>query len=616
MAFFNPLVLISGQISELPPSDSAIGLTFGEVLAGSGLSGGGNTATNIRFDLNIASNASGLVLGNSKLSDTGEALVSSTRSLSSGIYASGTVLQAIASGTNASVVAASGINVSNQTYSIIANRSKISTSNYIAAGTIASGAPVGFDDNYRVQTIRQVSNKNNVTASSLVGFAPGANILYPMSSVYGTAFNSFLLTYRDGNLSAFGRSNLGANTSSGLSFEAPVTFASSNTLAQASAYDSVNQKFIIAYVNFTNSKYGTAVVGTVSGPTISYGTPVVFKSSAVEALKIAYSPTSNRVLYNYITGENPTFNLSYITSQTSGTTLNFGTETIADVATSSGLSVAYDPASSGFVSTYSRDPDSTGVYRVCYIQGSGVLTSNYQNFTPPGSLFFNTVATTATNKIAFLYTLTTQGSSIFTSTGAVSGFYVNLGPTSAISRNPTSYLSSTYESFNDRVVVFSKGFNNYGIIFGVSYTPSGDVQIGNQTIISPIVSGTNILELTSVYDPVAYKTVCAYRFAGVSGIAFTADSIPQYMPIISGFNNYLGVAQTNAASGQVVEVRLPGTYDVNRVNLNTGSNYFLDPVSSGITTSGNRPVNWSGTLPWGPVGVAVSSGRLLLTNPI
>ena len=54
------------------------------------------------------------------------------------------------------------------------------------------------------------------------------------------------------------------------------TDSSSNTSV---AYDTANNKFVIAYRGASN--YGYAVVGTVSGTSISFGTPVVFYSGSV-----------------------------------------------------------------------------------------------------------------------------------------------------------------------------------------------------------------------------------------------------------------------------------------------------------------------------------------------
>ena len=44
----------------------------------------------------------------------------------------------------------------------------------------------------------------------------------------------------------------------------------------ASAFDSANNKVVIVYQDNGNSAYGTAIVGTVSGTSISFGSPVVF----------------------------------------------------------------------------------------------------------------------------------------------------------------------------------------------------------------------------------------------------------------------------------------------------------------------------------------------------
>ena len=51
------------------------------------------------------------------------------------------------------------------------------------------------------------------------------------------------------------------------------TFESASTTYTSSAYDSNAQKVVIAYRDGGNSEYGTAVVGTVSDMSISFGTP-------------------------------------------------------------------------------------------------------------------------------------------------------------------------------------------------------------------------------------------------------------------------------------------------------------------------------------------------------
>ena len=52
-------------------------------------------------------------------------------------------------------------------------------------------------------------------------------------------------------------------------------FESSVYSNPVAAYDTANDKIVVAYGDSGSSNQGTAVVGTISGNTISFGTPVV-----------------------------------------------------------------------------------------------------------------------------------------------------------------------------------------------------------------------------------------------------------------------------------------------------------------------------------------------------
>lgn len=62
MASRRPLVIVSGQFSELPAGDTVLGASAGTLAAGSGLSGGGSlTSSTVTLDVSLATNASGLI---------------------------------------------------------------------------------------------------------------------------------------------------------------------------------------------------------------------------------------------------------------------------------------------------------------------------------------------------------------------------------------------------------------------------------------------------------------------------------------------------------------------------------------------------------------------------
>ena len=77
----------------------------------------------------------------------------------------------------------------------------------------------------------------------------------------------------DGTVSAV------VTTSATESIGSPTVFESGTTEHTSATFDSNSNKVVIAYVDNDNSTYGTAVVGTVSGTSISFGSPTVFESA-------------------------------------------------------------------------------------------------------------------------------------------------------------------------------------------------------------------------------------------------------------------------------------------------------------------------------------------------
>lgn len=71
-------------------------------------------------------------------------------------------------------------------------------------------------------------------------------------------------------------------------------FESAYTYNVAMTYDSSQNKVVIIYTDNGNSNYGTAVVGTVSDTSISFGTPVVFESASTQNPSICFDSNANK----------------------------------------------------------------------------------------------------------------------------------------------------------------------------------------------------------------------------------------------------------------------------------------------------------------------------------
>jgi hypothetical protein len=120
---------------------------------------------------------------------------------------------------------------------------------------------------------------------------------------------------------------------------------------------------VIAYTNFSNSGYGEAIVGTVSGTSISFGTAVVFFSgntgstlsavydSGEQKTVIAYRDNAGGATDQYLRG---------IVGTVSGTSISFGTAFTILNANNSAGSTVYDSNAQRVVVSYKLSSDSDG----------------------------------------------------------------------------------------------------------------------------------------------------------------------------------------------------------------------------------------------------------------
>lgn len=83
-------------------------------------------------------------------------------------------------------------------------------------------------------------------------------------------------------------------------------------------------------------------------------------------------------------------------------------------------------------------------------------------------------------------------------------------------------------------------------------------------------------------------------------------------PTVGSLHNFIGVAQSTVSSGSNVNVLISKSVDLTQSNLSVGSFYYVDPTTSGFTTTPTYPPMWSGALPWQPVAKAVSTSGMIL----
>ena len=113
-----------------------------------------------------------------------------------------------------------------------------------------------------------------------------------------------------------------------ISFGTAVIFEDAIVRSPVAAFDSTNNKVVVAYEDSGNSDNGTAIVGTVdpSDNSISFGTAVVWETASTGStqIAIAYDTTNSKVVISYPNAADSQHGYS-IVGEVSGTSISFGT---------------------------------------------------------------------------------------------------------------------------------------------------------------------------------------------------------------------------------------------------------------------------------------------------
>ena len=207
-------------------------------------------------------------------------------------------------------------------------------------------------------------NSNNSGPYGVVGTVSGSSISFgtPVATgqgqIYGTigaaydsTNNKVLFGYRTGTASGLKVVVATVDPS-----DNSITFGTaaavddgSNENGGSMAYDANAQRLVVNFPDANNSQYGAASVGTVSGTSISFGTPVVYSSAAIgtsTGTSTVYDPVSQKVLLAYRINSG-TIRGYGIVGRVSGTSISFGTPAIFSGSLEpDGIKLAYSTTAS------------------------------------------------------------------------------------------------------------------------------------------------------------------------------------------------------------------------------------------------------------------------------
>ena len=448
----------------------------------------------------------------------------------------------------------------------------------VASGTLANGQTVILQSDGTVTGVASVSQ----SVGSAVVFESANTTLN--SATFDSSNNKVVIVYLDAGNSDAGTAVVGTVSGTSISFGTPVVYtASIEYTGHSIVYDSANEKVVIAYRDAGNSAYGTAIVGTVSGTSISFGSASVFSSTSTGWISAGYDSTNSKVVIAY-RGTS-----SYgraIVGTVSGTSISFGSETVFESADTRHISVVHDSSNEKVVIAYmDYDNSSNGTAVVGTVSGTSISFGSPVVFESATTEYNSATYDSSNGKVVIAYQDGGNSSAGTAIVGTVSGTSISFG-TPVVFESTNAFLTNAvYDSNAGKVVIVYKdsGNSNYGTL--VVGTVSGTSISFGSAVIYESAATDNI---GVAFDSSNNKIVIAYRDEGNSN--YGTSIVFQNASTNLTSTNFLGFSNAAYTDGQTATIQIAGAVDDAQSGLTTASVHYVQNDGTLGTSAGSPSV--------------------------
>ena len=466
---------------------------------------------------------------------------------------------------------------------------------FVASGTLASGQTVGLKTNGQVEAIAiesasQVISSNTTFKNQYLQF---------ISSAFDSNSNKVVIVYMNDDISNDPLyAVVGTVSGTSISFGTEVLVNSrgrSNTVV----FDSYQNKIVVAYQDPSNSNYGYAKVGNVSGTSISFGTAVAFRSTAVGGVDGVFDTSQNRSVIAFFAGQG-----QVVAAYTSGTSsITFGTHAIFySGSMDNDLAVEFDSSNNKLVFVW-KDVDESNrgnsivgsLSNTTFTFGSAVVFDTNNCFDV--ALCFDSTA----NKMVLAYGATVGGSDGgYARIGTVSGSSISWGGTAQFATYQIRYPAVVYDSNANKVNLFygtasTKGLVRVCTVSGTSLSMGGSANYTSVDAYQP----------WPVFDSSNNIVVIPYSDFSAAGALFGQGQTVQMQNSFSRTNSssFVGITEAAISDTATGTVTLQGGINTSVTGLTIGSTYYVQ--DNGTLGTGSTSIE---------AGEALSATSINLVN--
>ena len=461
--------------------------------------------------------------------------------------------------------------------------------NFVASGTLPSGQTVGLRSDGKVEAITGTSTDIGTKSAAIFSAASAYG-----TSAYDINSDRYVIAFQNTS-TGYPTAVVAQLTGTTFTFGTPVVWQSANATKEQAIYDPDQNKVVIFYQTQLGGvdNSGTGIVGNVTAGTnsITFGTAVSWMTKSNNAWSMAYDTTADRFVGHYYDNGNNNY-LYGVVAAVSGTTITFGTPVVVrSTDTHSSGGTVYDAYRNKIIYVYKDGSVSNAQYAGIGTVNAGSNSISYTTAQAVGSdasqifLTYDPVSYKTVDLYRVDGDLTTTKYRVITNSGSSLTFGAEA---TAFSESANIILyRPVYDVTNSRIVqpyvdVSDTSPGTYGIVYRTA-TISGDtVTYSDKTdlgIASDFYGGTDGLSC----DQSNAKFVLPFRDNTDStypkAVAFTAGA--------TNVSSYVGITEAAIANAATGAVTLQGGINTT-AELGTSSSTFNTAVEvAGDGTAGS-----------------------------
>ena len=489
------------------------------------------------------------------------------------------------------------VNVINELQIAGTSVSALSRPSRVADGAISVGDVLARQADGTVKAITTVSGGAETGANAV--FNAGDSHPYSQCIAHDPTTGKFLICYRDVANSSYGTAVVATVTGTAVSFGTPVVFEAASVQHISVEFDPDNEKFLIVYSDGGNSLYVTAIVCTVSGTTPSFGSAVAHAVAGYRT-SLTYDTANNKFLCVY---GNASARPQGVVISISGTVPSFGTAVQATASFGDDFGTLYDATTGKHIATLGKSSGAPLVGIVGTISGTSISWGSEQTIVASQDGYNESGWTAGPDSNGKYLTVWEDGndsSNAYMVAWSIAGSTITAGTALEFNDSASVVKACMYLPDDDEFWVLFTDGDNSSYLTSTTITISGTVP--SASAFTVVRSANPTTYFAAHFDPTSGVALVAYRDVANSNYGTAFAHTPS--SITTNADKWFAIASSDAADEENVQLWTVGGVASGLTGLTYDETYYVD-IDGTLTTS---------VTAYGEIGIALSATELFITK--